>query len=98
MDFRSNIFYRWQRKKRKNLGDPLVKLTESDLHRIIKESVSKVLNEESYRKAAQKGEHTSSALKHELNYQKKMGSYKPKDYQLSLRLSYPYNKKMTSIL
>ena len=67
-------------KKRKNLGDPLVRLTESDLHRIIKESVSKVLNEESYRKAAQKGEHTSSALKHELNYQKKMGSYKPKDY------------------
>lgn len=32
-------------KKRKNLGNPLVKLTESDLHRIIKESVSKVLNE-----------------------------------------------------
>ena len=58
----------------------IVRLTESDLNKIIKESVNRMLNEESYRKAAKKGEHTSSPLKHELNYQKKMGYYKPKDY------------------
>jgi hypothetical protein len=66
--------------KQHNGNKHTVRLSESDLHRIVKESVKKVLNEESYRKSAKKGEHTSPALKHELNYQKKKGSYKPKDY------------------
>ena len=58
----------------------VTRLTESDFHNIIKDSIKKVLNENSYRKAAKKGEHTSSALKHELNYQKKRGEYSPRDY------------------
>ena len=62
------------------MNKKVIRLTESDLHRIIKESVSKVINEKSYRKAAKKGEHTSAPLKHELNYQKKRGTYNPKDY------------------
>ena len=57
-----------------------IRITESDLHKIVKESVKRVLNEDSYRKAAKKGEHTSSQLKHELNYQQRNGTYNPKDY------------------
>ena len=51
----------------------IIRLAESDIHKIVKETVKKVLNEKSYRKAAKNGEHTSSTTKHELNYQKKMG-------------------------
>ena len=58
----------------------IIRLAESDIHKIIKETVKKVLNEKSYRKAAKNGEHTSSTTKHELNYQKKMGYIKPKEY------------------
>ena len=58
----------------------IIRLTESDFHNIVKETIKKVLNEKSYRKAAKKGEHTSSVIKNELNYQKKMGYYNPKDY------------------
>ena len=58
----------------------IIRLAESDIHKIVKETVKKVLNEKSYRKAAKNGEHTSSTTKHELNYQKKMGYIKPKEY------------------
>jgi hypothetical protein len=62
------------------MNKKLIRLTEQDLHRIVKESVNSILNEESYRKAAKKGEHTSPQVKSELRYQQKMGRYNPKDY------------------
>ena len=65
-------------KESKNMNK--IRLSETQLREVIKESVNKVLNEQSYRKSAKKGEHTSSALKHELNYQRKKGTYNQKDY------------------
>ena len=41
----------------------VIRLTESDLREIIKESVNKILTEESYRKAAKQGDNTSVANK-----------------------------------
>ena len=43
-----------------------IRLSESDLHRLIKESVKQVLNEESYRKEAQKGQHTSGQFRNKV--------------------------------
>jgi hypothetical protein len=54
----------------------VIRLTESDLHNIIKETASKLCNivmEDSYRKAAKNGDHTSSLNKKELNYKKTEG-------------------------
>ena len=60
----------------KNMNKSIIRLSESQLHRLIKESVNNALDEESYRKAAKKGHHVSSHLKGELNYSKKSGQDK----------------------
>lgn len=51
----------------------VIRLTESDLREIIKESVNKILTEESYRKAAKQGDNTSVANKKELKGKKRDG-------------------------
>ena len=56
------------------MAKKLIRLTEGDLHRIIKESINEILSEESYRKSAKKGEHTSVANKKELNGAKRRGN------------------------
>ena len=50
-----------------------IRLTESDLKKIISESIRDILKEESYRKSAKKGDKTSTGTKRELNYKKKNG-------------------------
>ena len=49
----------------------VIRINESQLKQIVSESVMKVLNEESYRDAAKKGDYTSTTNKHLLNYKKK---------------------------
>lgn len=51
----------------------VIRLTESDLCKIIKESVNRILTEESYRKAAKQGDNTSVANKKELKRKKRDG-------------------------
>jgi hypothetical protein len=51
----------------------VIRLTESDLRKIIKESVNNILTEESYRKAAKQGDKTSVVNKKELKRKKRDG-------------------------